>query len=299
MRRIGIWLGLLLASGCSSVTYPIQAGDLDAGTNPDHSVLVSEQIPNPTDAQKSQLVVVAAHGYTATTYEIHPVAEYLRSQGMLVSEVLLGAHGTNIQDFAKSTWRTWQAPMVAEYNNLKTKGYQNIAILGTSTGGTLWLEALSSGALSPVPKRIVLVAPLIEYQNKLASYAGLLDMLGYRYIDTNPTGGSVGHWYRFRPASTVSSLVELTEIVKSRLKAGIPVPNDTKTLIIQSNGDTTVNPVSADIVRAGLTGVTLDRVHSDRHIPIWPTDVGPTPLNADEQTLRAQLFQTIAQHLAS
>ncbi|HEY9854821.1 MAG TPA: hypothetical protein V6D05_03720, partial [Stenomitos sp.] len=250
MRRLGLTLLLGLVTGCST-TYPIQAGDLDGGTHPASSKLVSQEFPNPSEAEKDQLVVVAAHGYTATTFELQPAAIYLRSQGMRVSEVLLGAHGTSVQDFEKSTWKTWQAPIVDEYHALQSKGYRNIALLGTSTGCTLILEALSSGKISPAPKRVALVAPLIEIKNKMAGYAGLLDWFGMKYLDTNPKGDSVGNWYRFRPASTITSLVDLTEVMKARLRTGITL-DGTKTLVVQSDQDPTVDPVSAELLKQGL-----------------------------------------------
>ncbi len=298
MRRLGFALLIGALTGCST-TYPIQAGDLDGGTMTVTPKLVSQEIPAPTELQKDQLVVVAAHGYTATTFELKPAVDYLRSQNMLVSEVLLGAHGTNIQDFEKSTWKTWQAPIVAEYQALQDKGYRNIALLGTSTGGTLILEALSSGKISPAPRRIALVAPLVEIKNKAAGYAGLLDWLGVKYLDTNPEGASVGKWYRFRPASTITSLVDLTEIVKSRLRTGIRLEG-ANTLVIQANGDGTVDPVSAELLRNGVkSDLSVQMVPSTMHIPIWPDNVDGHTFTADETALRQQLLQQIGTHLGS
>lgn len=300
MRYIAPWLMMAFLAGCST-TYPTQAGDLDAGSLPDKSKLVSEEVLNPTEAQKAQPVVITAHGYTATTYETHPVADYLRSQGMLVSEVLLGAHGTSIQDFEKSTWKIWQAPLIAEYNALVAKGFTNIEILGTSTGGTLWLEALSRNALTPPPKRVVSVDSLIEIRNKLAGYAGVLPWAGVSYLDMKPSGNSVGHWYRFRPASTVISLVDLTEIMKARLKTGFQLSSDSKVLAIQSTQDPTVEPVSVDLITSGLKGgtVTPHKVNSTMHIPIWPDGVDGHVFTAEESALRTELFQKIQQFLGS
>lgn len=298
MRPLGFALLLGLVTGCST-TYPIAAGDLDDGLRPAAAKLVSQEIPAPTEAQKDQLVVVAAHGYTATTYEIKPAADYLRGQGMLVSEVLLGAHGTNIRDFEKSTWKTWQAPIVAEYQALQKSGYRNIALLGTSTGCTLMLEALSSGKISPAPRRIALVAPLVEIKNKAAGYAGILDWFGMKYLDTNPKGTSVGNWYRFRPSSTVTTLVDLTEILKSQLRTGLTIQGS-KLLVLQSTQDPTVDPVSAELLKNGVKGdLTVQMVPSTMHIPIWPDGVNGRTFTSEETALRQQLLETIGTHLGS
>lgn len=298
MRSFGFVLSLGLLTGCAT-SYPIQTGDLDGGLHPVSAKLVSQEIPTPTEAQKDQLVVVAVHGYTATTFELKPAADHLRSQGLLVSEVLLGAHGTRVQDFEKSTWKTWQAPIVAEYKALQQQGYRNIALFGTSTGGTLILEALSSGKIAPAPRRIALIAPLIEIRNKTAGYAGLLDWLGVKYLDTNPKGASAGKWYRFRPTGTITSLVDITEIMKARLRAGLGVEG-AKTLVLQSTGDGTVDPVSAQLLRDGFkTDLTVEMVPSTMHIPIWPDGVDAHTFTAEEAALRQQLLEKIAAHLTS
>ena len=297
MKLLAPWLTIALLAGCSA-SYPTQSIVLNSGNS---ASLLSVNVPNPTAAQKAEPVVITAHGYGATTFETSEVANYLSQNGVLVSQVLLGAHGTNIQDFANSNWKIWQAPMLTEYNTLVAKGYSDISVLGTSTGGTLWLEALSRGVLNPPPKRIVLVDALVDFDNHEAGYAGILPWFGIDYRDTNPQGASIGNWYRYDPASTIVSLVDVAEIVKEDLKNGIQLPSSSKVLAIQATGDPTVDPVSVDLIDQGLHGapVTVDKVDSDMHIPIWPDGVDGHAFTQQENDLRNQLLQQIQQFVIS
>lgn len=65
-------------------------------------------------------VLIAAHGYSASTFEWDELRKYADSvkSGILISQVLLGGHGRTYQDFKNSTWRDWQASILNEYKNL-------------------------------------------------------------------------------------------------------------------------------------------------------------------------------------
>jgi carboxylesterase len=65
-------------------------------------------------------VIIAVHGFTASTYEWEEFRAFAEEKGTaLVSLVLLGGHGANIEDFTKSTWLDWQKPVITEYNTLE------------------------------------------------------------------------------------------------------------------------------------------------------------------------------------
>lgn len=297
MRFSATLLTLLLA-GCGGGPYQAVVGELDDGARPHHSRLLSAEIANPTEAQKASPVMLATHGFSATEVENQvPVAD-MRAQGWLVSEVLLGAHGTSLQDFSTSTWRTWQAPVVAEYQALVAKGYTDIGLLASSTGATLLLEAMSRDALVPPPRRIAFLAPIVEVAtpSKLLGYAGVLGWFGVQGNEVARTGAFQGNWYRFRPIATLTSLLELCEIAKSRLAQGVALPTTSRVLLIQSRRDPTVDPRSADMVQAGVHGATLRVrwVDADFHVPTWPNGIIETPA---DRALRDDLVLDIRRHL--
>jgi carboxylesterase len=297
MRRIILSLAIVL-SGCST-GYVINAGDLDDGSISKQSVLVSQLVPAPTDLQKSGKVAILAHGYSASTYEMQALEDYLEGKGYLVSNVLLGGHGTSVSDFEKTTWKDWGNPLAVEYNKLRDLGFQNISIVGASTGGTLFLEMLGSQQLTPAPKRVVLVAPLVLFKEKAIAFSGVLQWFGAKGSPNNLGQNAVGNWYRNRPLSTLQSLVDLTEVVKGQLRTGITLDASTKALVIQSDQDPTVDPESAKMVLAGLQGdVALRMLHSKLHVPIRipQTDRDWTEQEiAQQQALLAEIDSFISQ----
>jgi carboxylesterase len=254
-------------------------GELDDGLRPARARLLSAEIPAPTAAQLAQPVVITAHGFSATTFETAPVASRLRSRGALVSELLLGGHGTSLKDFSQSTWETWQAPLVQEYQALRVKGYQSIGFLTTSTAGALLLEGLGRGLFQPVPQRLAMVAPLVDFanENRQLGYAGLLGWFGVAGQAVERPGVTKGNWYHYRPLPQLTQLLDLTEVTKGRLREGITLEADAKVLVVQALGDTTVDPRSAEHVRKGLRGAAVEVLYLDSawHIPIWPDGVSP------------------------
>lgn len=296
MRRFILGLALL-SVGCST-SYVTTAKDLDTGNFQKTSVLVSETVPAPTESQKDAKVVVLAHGYSASTYEMQALQEHLQAKNFLVSNVLLGGHGTSVDAFAPTTWKDWGEPVAAEYLKLRELGFRDVSVVGASTGGALFLEMLAAKQLEPAPQRVVLVAPLVLFKSNTIAFTGLLEWFGAKSSPNNLGLNAEGNWYRNRPVGTLKSLVDLTEIVKGRLRVGIPLETSSKALIIQSDQDPTVDPQSAQLILRGLQGnVALRMLPSQLHVPIRPLHVDRewTP---EEITQQQELLTEIERFIA-
>jgi len=115
-----LWVSALMVS-CSS-TPDIQSTMLDSGTisyqisDSLQKHLVSRRFSHLSEAQKNIPVIIAAHGYTATTFEWDELRHYADSaKTFYVSQVLLGGHGRSYTDFKKATWEDWQSSIKEEY----------------------------------------------------------------------------------------------------------------------------------------------------------------------------------------
>ena len=296
MRSSLLLLGALALGGCG-LPAPV-AGELDDGLRPHRSRLLSAEVPAPTEVQKAAPVAILAHGFNATEFETSLAAARLRAQGVAVSEVLLGGHGTSLADFAQSTWQGWQAPILAEHRALVARGYADIGFVTTSTGGTLLLEALGRGALQPAPRRVAMVAPLIDVApggGRIIGYAGLLRWLGVNGQTAERKGAMKGNWYHFRPAEQLIQLADAMEVTKARLRAGVALPPGGSALVLQSTADPTVDPQGAEHVRRGLRGgpVEVTYLSSGLHVPIWPDGVAET-FTAQDAANREQALAAIA-----
>jgi carboxylesterase len=234
--------------------------------------LVSAAITNPDAVQKSTPVVIAAHGYSATTFEWDEFRAYMDSRGkVLVSQVLLGGHGLTYEDFKNSSWKDWQEPIMTEYNALRSKGYTNISFAGSSTACPLVMNLVKEGKIGDNGmKHIFLVDPIVISSDKLLTLVGLIGpMLGY--IETSMTAAEEGKFYHFRPQETLKQLLNLTDKTRRDLQTGYNLPAGIRMKLYKSIKDPTADPVSAVLIYKGLkhddgSNIDIEMIDSEIHV---------------------------------
>lgn len=296
-------MALLAASlplaGCAFYSTVSATGDLGIDNVRVPPILLSKA-QAPDEASKSLPVVITVHGFGATNYETQYAADFLKARGFLVSLPNMGGHGeASLEQFASATWLDWGRPIAEEYNALKALGYRDVQFLTVSTGGPVVMELLSRKQFQVAePKRISMVAPILDSYDKLLGGVGLLQFLGARGRPTKKTGTNVGKFYSDWPASSLRQLVDLTEVMKGRLRTGITVSDDTRIQIFQSDGDTTVDPVSADLWASGIKGglVAVYRLNSSKHVPIGMENIdnGKSDFTPQDLALRDRILAQIA-----
>lgn len=114
---------------------------------------------------KNDICVILIHGFTATTVEVRPIAEYLYQEGFSVYAPLLPGHGTNPEDLNKQTWRNWVEAAIDVYNQCKSE-HKVIFIGGESMGGVITCYL---AAMFPEIKGIMLYAPAIKVDHLVYS----------------------------------------------------------------------------------------------------------------------------------
>ncbi len=220
----------------------------------DTTYRVSTRIPNPTTADLAKPVILAVHGFTASTFEWMDFREWVEADGaVMVSMVLLGGHGRSVEEFKASTWREWGEPIMAEYRSLAEKGYTNLSIATASTGGPLLLERFSSGAFDglPAPNQVFLIDPIVSPSDKMLSLINLAGAIVGNSISEG-TEEENRHWYVNRPAETLGELYELISLVKNRLERGIALPSGTECKVYKTRVDGAADPISALYIKKGL-----------------------------------------------
>ncbi|MBC7923437.1 MAG: esterase [Ferruginibacter sp.] len=235
--------------------------------------LVSRAIPNPTPEQARRPVIIACHGYTATTFEWDEFRAWAGGRtDFYLSQVLLGGHGRNYAEFKQSTWRDWQAAITEEYDRLEKAGYQNISLVGSSTSGALLLELVASGyfANRPAPRNLLLVDPIVLPSNKTLSLVKVLGpMLGY--VESDQSAGEDQYYYRFRPQETLQELQRLLNVVRKALQKGVTLPRNCVLKVYKSKQDSSADPVSAVLIHRGVRTaeggrIDVELVDSDIHV---------------------------------
>ena len=261
--------------------------------------LVSAYKPNPSDQEKQIPVLIAAHGYSASTFEWDELRKYADSvkSGILISQVLLGGHGRTYEDFKNSTWRDWQASILLEYKKLVQAGYTNISFIGSSTGCPLILNLLYENSLSQIPpNQIILIDPIIIPSNKILSLAGIVGpMIGYTSVDFD-SELERKHWYHYRPQETLQELLDIITVVRKELESGIALPALTDLSIYKSKYDEVADRISGVLIYNGIESNSMNSKEIDMvnsHIHVMTRLQGRNNITDNDISIQKMLFNQI------
>jgi carboxylesterase len=279
MRKIFIaTMALILFAGCKK-SPSISPDDLGGGVIFDPSMynpakyLVSVSNANPTAAEVQKPVIIACHGYSATTIEWDEFRAWSGGRtDYSISQVLLAGHGTTYADFKKATWRDWQSSIKAEYTKLSNEGYKNIDFVASSTSCTLLLDLIHSGFFnnSSTTVHIFLIDPIIIPADKNLSLVGILGpMLGY--VTSNNAPGEEKYYYHYRPQESLQQLEDVLNVVRTELQNGFILPKSVYLKVYKSIKDPTADPVSAVLIYNGIktsagSHIDLDLINSNLHV---------------------------------
>lgn len=261
--------------------------------------LVSAYKPNPSDQEKQIPVLIAAHGYSASTFEWDELREYVDSvnSGILISQVLLGGHGRTYEDFKNSTWRDWQASILLEYKKLVQAGYTNISFIGSSTGCPLILNLLYENSLSQIPpNQIILIDPIIIPSNKILSLAGIVGpMIGYTSVDFD-SELERKHWYHYRHQETLQELLDIITVVRKELESGIALPAQTDLSIYKSKYDEVADRISGILIYNGIESNSMNSKEIymvNSHIHVMTRLQGRNNITDNNISIQKMIFNQI------
>jgi carboxylesterase len=309
-------LGLLLAAftlwNCEinpvECDLECQQGFMDGGLFPDHcsdaadsTCLVSRRFPAPSDSEKvKNHIIIAVHGFTASTFEWDEFARFAENDTaahgkIRVSKVLMGGHGLILDAFQSSTWKDWGAPILAEFDSLKHKGYRNISFACASTGCTLLMQYIAEGVLDTglAPKWVYMIDPIVVPTTKLLSLVNLVGPI----VGSSPNPGSDEenkHWYVNRPQEDLQELYELTNRVKNKLESGFELPKKTNCKVYKSKHDNSADPVGALLIYKGMrksdgSHIEAEMFDSRLHVMTRLAGREPAPSHADT-LIQASIF---------
>ncbi|TKC00242.1 alpha/beta hydrolase [Pedobacter cryophilus] len=279
---------------------------LDSGLYFDQSIynpekyLVSSSNPSPTPTEALKPIIIAIHGYGATTFEWDEFRNWkgLRTD-FSISQVLLGGHGRDYQTFKNSTWQDWRQPIINEFEKLESQGYKNISFAGSSTACTLILKMLADHYFDDhiKPKHIFLIDPIIVPGNKTLSLVGVLGpMIGYTTVENS--AGEEKYYFHYRPYETLQQLRDVINVVRKDLEKGIVLPVGCTLNVLKSEKDDVADPVSAVLIYKGTkasngTSINVKLVASDLHVFTRLSARNPTP-TANDFINQTNAFNEIA-----
>lgn len=296
----------LLCFSCQITDSEIEADMIDGDSIVSPAIydssyyLISDSLSTPSEAEKLKPVLVAAHGFSASAWQLQELRDFSDStEEFLVSLVTLGGHGTDYNDFKTSTWQDWQKPIITEYEKLIGLGYQNISLLGASTGGTLILEGMHNHKFTQAPQNIFLIDPIIIPGDKILSLADWVNpILGN---DVSPQKGEErNHTYSNRPVEALDQLTTLINQVRIDLEDGWKLPVGTQAKTWKAKIDASADPLSALVIKRGLylsdgSATEVELVESNRHIFIQSNN--RSSWSEEQKQLQQKTFLEIQEQL--
>lgn len=185
--------------------------------------------------------ILLVHGFTATTAEVRPLAEFLHREGFTISAPLLPGHFTQPEKLNRVKWQDWVNEVEQAYQELAARCKLVIAG-GESTGALL---SLYLAMKHPEIKALLLYAPALQLTltpiNKLKLYlfSPFIPYIPKPNLDENP------YWqgYPVNPLKGTIQLLRLQSYLLPRLNL-IQQPM----LIVQGRRDATVHADTPQII---------------------------------------------------
>jgi len=226
--------------------------------------------PPPSDKQ-TDTAILLFHGFTSTTIEVRPLAEYLHKYGYTVMAPLLPGHGTKPEDMLAIHCQDWVETAEKAYQVLE-KEYSKIIVGGESMGALLALHLAAhhpsiTGVIAFAPAihvsgqwRAPLLAPFIKFRPKY-----------YLPTDVKQPEPNTLPWqgYNVLPIPAAAQFYELQKLVRHEL-----VSINQPALIFQGILDGTIDPQGARTVLEALSS-------QDKRL-IWLEHSGHTLLLGSE-----------------
>lgn len=212
---------------CSEIHAGCQALRRDSLSN---GVNDPENLPFMLWPEEATTAVLLIHGFTATPWEMRPLAEFLAEAGIASLAVCLPGHGTSPEDLASRHWQEWRDAGHEGYNILREE-FQSIYAMGMSTGCLLSLSIAGTNPLSG----LVLFSPYLRVLHWLAPHAGWLRWL-HPYQEKPTEAGSGERYYNRWPLAGIHQINLLLRSVRCQLpRICCPV------LAFNGEGDQTVD----------------------------------------------------------
>jgi carboxylesterase len=189
-----------------------------------------EHMPFFTAPDGADAAVLLVHGFTATPWEMRPLADTLAARGFACLAVRLPGHGTTPEDLATRRWEEWLATVASGYD-LLAADFPRVYGVGLSTGSLLLLALAWQRQLAG----LVLLSPYLRVRHRLAPLANWLRYLR-PYHHRPLSGAAARHYYARRPVAGVHQINRLLRALSPRLGT-ITVP----VLAIHGEGDQVID----------------------------------------------------------
>lgn len=192
--------------------------------------------------------VLLIHGFTGSSAHMRLIGETLHTKGFTVMGINLPGHATDMDDMARFTWEDWLNAAKDAFMRLKAM-CDFVSVAGLSMGGCLALiigEEMQPTAIVPISAPMGTQAPL--WLATLVSPFMQTVWWKPRPEDNKLLNSGLDYGYSGFPSRSARHLHKLIRLARQDLHA-VTCP----ILVVQSHGDTTITPDSAEVIMKGVS----------------------------------------------
>ena len=203
----------------------------------------------PIDHPGSDCGILLMHGFTGSPAHMRMLADGLIEKGYTVKSIRLPGHATTEEDMAKADWKSWL--QAAKEAALEMMGRcKTVVVCGLSMGGVL---ALLVAEQMKVNACVAISAPMATQNRFLALSGAIAPFMKRCSWSSQPErrhalDPAFDYGYTGFPTAKGADLHHLIRLARKNL-FNITCP----LLCVQSDGDETVWPGSADCILNGVS----------------------------------------------
>lgn len=198
--------------------------------------------PKPFTFEAGKRAVLLLHGFTGSSADVRMLGRYLEKQGYTSHAPIYKGHGVPPEELVHTGPADWWKDVMAGYEYLRNKGYNEIAVAGLSLGGVF---SLKLGYTVPVKGIVSMCAPMyikseetmfngvVDYARQYKKFEGKHEEQIQTEIDQ----------FKKTPMNTLKGLQDLIADVRENVDM-IYSP----TFVVQARHDEMINTDSANII---------------------------------------------------
>ena len=206
------------------------------------------------DSKKGVMII---HGFSSTTFETRPLAEFLADKGFRVSARNLPGHGTTVEDCNTTKFHDWLDFVEINLAELSSD-CDELYVIGLSMGAVL---SLYLAGLFPINK-VITGATVLNFKDpfRVNYLVPLLNKIIVKQskISKNSKNNKRYSGYDHYPLIALNEFRKMNNYVKKRLKL-VKCP----LLYIHSNADGLSLPSNVDLVLNNISSKNKDKLIVD------------------------------------
>ncbi|MBS4219425.1 carboxylesterase [Bacillus sp. FJAT-49711] len=198
--------------------------------------------PQPFTFEAGKRAVLLLHGFTGNSADVRMLGRFLEKNGYTSHAPQYKGHGVPPEKLVHTGPDDWWEDVLAGYQYLKEKGYEEIAVAGLSLGGVF---SLKLGYTVPVKGIIPMCAPMY-IKSEEVMYEGILDYAKeYKQFEGKSEEQISQEMKEFQrtPMKTLKALQNLIAGVRDNVDMTYA-----PLFVVQARNDKMINENSANII---------------------------------------------------